>query len=105
MNVVELLAAHAGGEVAPPSSVNAEVPSDLERVVLRCLEKKPEDRFSDAASLGQALDACKCAADWTVETAATWWAKNQEDREQAVKTENQPVEVTVDFNPDKTVSE
>jgi serine/threonine-protein kinase len=104
MNVIQLLAAHAGGEVTPPTTVNAKVPADLERVVLRCLEKKAEDRFPDASTLGKALDACQCATDWTVEAAATWWSENQEAAEQKRTTENQPIDVTVDLNPDDTTT-
>jgi serine/threonine-protein kinase len=97
-NVIDLLKAHAGGAVSPLSTINAEVPGDLERVVLRCLEKKAEDRFPDAASLGQAFEACQCASDWTNEAAAIWWREKQEAREETVHTENRPFEVTIDLN-------
>lgn len=49
------------------------VPADLEKVVLRCLEKKPADRFPDAHSLEQALMGCACARDWTPDRAEAWW--------------------------------
>jgi serine/threonine-protein kinase len=104
MNVVELLAAHAGGEVAPPSTLNAKVPDDLERVVLRCLEKQPSNRFPDAASLGQALGACQCAADWNDEAAVTWWRENQGADERTVSTDIQPYDVTIDLKPDDTTT-
>jgi serine/threonine-protein kinase len=38
-----------------------EVPADLEAIVLRCLSKKPEDRFSDVGSLDGALAASQSA--------------------------------------------
>jgi serine/threonine protein kinase len=104
LNVFQLLKAHAGGEVAPPSTVNAEVPSDLEQVILRCLEKNPDDRFPDAASLGKALDACECATDWTVEAASTWWDENQDATEQTANSESQPIDVTIDLKPDDTMT-
>jgi serine/threonine protein kinase len=46
-------------EVHPPdlsSSVN-EVPSDLQRIVMHCLEKNPHERFQSARDLGFALKA------------------------------------------------
>ena len=52
---LELLIAHARDEVVPPAQLQADVPADLERVILRCLAKRPEDRFQDAESLEQAL--------------------------------------------------
>jgi serine/threonine-protein kinase len=36
-----------------------DVPADLERVVLRCLEKNPGDRFQDVQELVEALRACQ----------------------------------------------
>jgi len=72
-SIMQLLAAHARTEAVPPSQVNAQVPADLERVVLKCLAKKPADRFPDAASAALALAACECAGKWSPEQAAQWW--------------------------------
>jgi serine/threonine-protein kinase len=101
MNLVQLLAAHANAEVTSPSTLREEIPRDLERIVLRCLEKKSKDRFPDAASLGQALEACECAGDWTAPMAATWWRTHPEERQEA---ESHAVELTVDMKPiDETI--
>src|SRR5215471_10601985 len=54
-NPLEVIVAHARDEVVPPSRQRPDVPADLERVILRCLAKRPEDRFRDAESLDQAL--------------------------------------------------
>jgi serine/threonine-protein kinase len=104
MSVVDLLKAHAGGEVVKPSARNSEVPDDLERVVLRCLQKNPADRFPDAAALGQAFAACACADDWTSEAAADWWGSRAEAKPQTARTENQPFDVTIDLKPDDTTT-
>lgn len=42
-----------------PSSVNAEIPEMLDRVVARCLAKKPEDRYPNANELARDLHACR----------------------------------------------
>ena len=39
-----------------PRSVNPRVPPDLERVILRCLQKSPEDRYDQAGDLLAELD-------------------------------------------------
>jgi eukaryotic-like serine/threonine-protein kinase len=47
---------HVNGRPAPPSSIRP-VPEDLERIVLRCLEKDPASRFASASELESALGA------------------------------------------------
>ncbi|HRE89468.1 MAG TPA: serine/threonine-protein kinase [Myxococcota bacterium] len=42
-------------EVAPPSSINPKVPSDLDAIVLKCLEKEADDRFPTAEALAGEL--------------------------------------------------
>jgi serine/threonine-protein kinase len=68
-----VLIAHARDPAVPPSRVRADLPEDLERVVLRCLAKDPAGRFPDAEGLERALGACACAGDWDRERAARWW--------------------------------
>jgi serine/threonine-protein kinase len=70
---VQTLAAHIDEPAAAPSR-EADIPGDLEAVVLRCLEKDAAARFPDAESLERALAACGCAGRWTRERAAEWWA-------------------------------
>ena len=62
-----VMMAHARDPVVPPSQVRPGVPADLEQVVLRCLAKKPGDRFPTVKALGEALAACRSAADWGAE--------------------------------------
>ncbi len=56
---VAVLIAHARDPVEPPSRVRPGIPKDLERVVLRCLAKPPDQRFPDAEALEQALGALR----------------------------------------------
>ena len=69
-----VMMAHARDPVVPPSQVRPDVPADLEQVVLRCLAKKPDDRFPTVKALGEALAACASAADWGPNRADAWWA-------------------------------
>jgi serine/threonine-protein kinase len=74
-NAFEIMMAHARDPVVSPSQIRPGVPEDLERVVLRCLAKKPDDRYRSVKSLGEALAACASASEWDSETADRWWAE------------------------------
>lgn len=73
---IKVMIAHAHEAVVPPSEYNADIPEDLEQVVLRCLAKDPNDRYPDAASLRQALLDCEAAGRWTRDMALEWWECN-----------------------------
>ncbi len=70
----EVMMAHARDPVVPPTQIRAEVPADLERVVLRCLAKRADGRYPDVKALGHALAACAAATDWDADKAQEWWA-------------------------------
>ncbi len=69
----DVLRAHLSEPVTPPRQLRADIPADLEAVILRCLAKRPEDRFADARSVADALAACGCAAEWNEDHAEAWW--------------------------------
>ena len=68
-----VMMAHSRDPVTPPRAVRPDLPADLERVVLRCLAKRPEDRFQSATALREALSACACAREWGPHRAEVWW--------------------------------
>ena len=70
---MEVIIAHARDEAPPLSKFQPHAPADLERVILRCLAKRPEDRFQDVESLDLALAECAAAGRWTQSQAAQWW--------------------------------
>ena len=73
-NAFAIMMAHSRDPVVPPSQLSPDVPADLEQVVLRCLAKKPEDRYPSAKALGEALAACAAASEWGANRAEAWWA-------------------------------
>jgi serine/threonine-protein kinase len=74
---MQVLMAHMRDEPRAPRDVSATVPSDLERIILRCLAKSPADRFGSAAELDRALAACAAAGTWTADDAEKWWRSTQ----------------------------
>lgn len=83
-NIWDIITAHKRDPVQPPSQLNDAVPKDLEQVILRCLEKAPDDRYQGAADLDEALSKCECAGRWTAEDARAWW-EDIEEREPTPK--------------------
>jgi serine/threonine-protein kinase len=50
------------------------IPASLERVIMACLEKKPEQRPQTVAELASLLEACTDVPRWTPSDAKEWWA-------------------------------
>ncbi len=75
--IMELLMAHVRDEVVSPRKLREEIPEDLEEIVLRCLAKKPDDRFDDIGELAKALDDCSLAEQWNAEQAEAWWREHR----------------------------
>lgn len=57
-----ILYKHLEASPPPPSSLCSEIPTELDRIVLRCLEKEPGARFESARELGRALREVRVAA-------------------------------------------
>jgi serine/threonine-protein kinase len=74
-STVEMLHAHAYEPLVPSPEFTERVPNDLQAVILRCLEKEPERRYPDAATLEKALAACEGVHPWTPERAEEWWQR------------------------------
>ncbi len=79
-DLFELCNHHLQTRPEPPSSrLGGPVPSDLEGLLLMCLEKEPAKRPLDAKALYKALNACKDANTWTGEDAQNWWLPHGTD--------------------------
>lgn len=58
-------------EPEPPRLHNADLPPELEAIILKCLRKKPEQRFVSATKLAEALDRfCMGSSTYAAVTAA-----------------------------------
>lgn len=54
---MDLLRMHAEAEPPTPRSINKSIPESLETLVLRAIEKRPDDRFQSADEFAEALRA------------------------------------------------
>jgi serine/threonine-protein kinase len=75
-SVFAVMMAHGRDPVVPPSEVRPGVPNDLEQIVLRCLAKKPADRYPGVKDLGNALASCHAAGEWDSLQADAWWGSH-----------------------------
>jgi serine/threonine-protein kinase len=82
-SALQMLHAHAYEPVVPNHQFQEDVPADLQRVILRCLEKGPDRRYQDAASVDKALAACASAGQWTLEKAEEWWRQHSDSAKPA----------------------
>jgi serine/threonine-protein kinase len=75
-NPLKVIIAHASQEAVPLRQLNPTVSMELEEIVMRCLEKDPDHRFQDVASLQRALKEATFGESWSSELAAEWWSCN-----------------------------
>jgi len=57
-NTVAIALAHLEDAVVPPSVYSPEIPTGLERIILRCVEKKPANRYQSANEVIGDLRKC-----------------------------------------------
>jgi len=70
-NAVQMMFAHANKPVTPPRELEPKIDPELERILLKCLEKQPADRYGNMDELLEDLEQCSC--DWSAITAQAWW--------------------------------
>jgi serine/threonine-protein kinase len=75
-NPLKVMIAHASEDPEPPRYLNADIPVELEEIILRAMEKRPADRFQSMAELREALDNVIVDGEWNTRIAADWWSHN-----------------------------
>ena len=78
--------------VPPSARIGCLICQHLEALILRCLERNPEDRPQSAHELITLLAASPRLAEWNVEQRAAWWVAHREAINQARAAELQPIE-------------
>ena len=72
-----LLVQHVNAPAAPPSTrTEMPIPAALDRLVLECLSKDPNQRPQSAKELARRLEHVDGVGEWTEDQARAWWAKH-----------------------------
>ena len=80
-NMMGMLMAHAQETPRPPSErVELPVPSDLDTLLLACLEKDPAARPQSARALRETLERCEASREWDEARADQWWRNHAPDQ-------------------------
>ena len=103
---LQIFAAHLEQQPDPPSSrTELEIPVELERVVLACLEKDPDKRPQDVETLSGQLAACPVEEAWTEGRAERWWQTHHPPKaaEEHITDEKESVEWDIATKPSPVV--
>ena len=80
-NVIATILAHAQKAPVPPSKrTEIEIPPQLEKLVMWCLEKEPQRRPSSAGDIRRAISQFALADSWTPGQAEKWWKLHMPDK-------------------------
>ncbi len=76
-NVLEVIRHHLDTPPVPPSErAPRPLSTDLERLILACLAKSPDERPPSAAALAESLSRCVPLEPWTAADAQRWWRQH-----------------------------
>jgi eukaryotic-like serine/threonine-protein kinase len=94
---VDVCIQHVTAMPRPPSEATTSyIQPELEMILMKCLAKKPEERFGTAIEMAAAIRALPAAKDWDVPDAHLWWREFQA-QEQCVTGELSTMTITVDL--------
>ncbi len=72
---VAMIVEHVKTAPTPPSQRSElPIPTELDAIVMKCLEKEPNSRFQSVRELAAALATVPVEAPWTAQRAERWWA-------------------------------
>ena len=78
-NAMALIMQHVTKTPESPSTLNPAVPTQLDEIVLKCLAKTPEGRYSSALELREQLLEVPLEMTWHMQDATSWWEEHLPD--------------------------
>jgi eukaryotic-like serine/threonine-protein kinase len=80
----------------PSEAAGSYVQPELEMILMKCLAKKPGERFASAVEMAAAIRALPPAKDWDLPDAELWWREFQA-QEEVLTGETSTMTITVDL--------
>lgn len=93
-NPLQLVMMHATRDVPAFERPKVNASPALEAIIMRCLRKRPSDRFQSPDELFQALNGLSIDQPWTWSDAENWWTDHAETK-QDVAAEVSELEATI----------
>jgi eukaryotic-like serine/threonine-protein kinase len=73
----DMLLRHAQAQPTPPSQISElPIPKEFDRILMKCLEKDPADRFGSALAVDAQLTQVPLTEPWTQRRAREWWQQH-----------------------------
>jgi eukaryotic-like serine/threonine-protein kinase len=94
-NPMQVILAHVHDEVVAPTALCPGIPDEVERIVLRCLEKEPGNRFQSVEELETAFADCRLEHCWTQNRARLWWEDHAARQTEIPTSRNENLRETV----------
>ncbi len=100
-STIGMIVAHLRNTPTPPSQkADIAVPEELDRIILWCLEKNPEDRPQTMDELAESLEKIEFENPWSQKKAKAWWLEKEKNDLKSEVTETKTKE-----NPSKKIAE
>jgi hypothetical protein len=81
----------------PPSQFSSvDVPAELERIILSCLAKHPDERPITASALARDLKNVGIGGSWSDDRAAAWWKEFRSNVEHGANVDAGMQTITID---------
>jgi len=97
---MQILMDHVQKQPVPPSRrIETPIPAELDRVILACLEKDPNNRPQTTHELVKRLRAVPFAEKWTEERARHWWLANGSRRTESGTADAAPSDLLAEEAP------
>ncbi len=94
---------HVTTQPKRPSELSSalHIPPELDAVIMKCLSKRPEDRYATARELSEALEATPRPPTWDREEARRWWREFRVHRaeQKPVTSDAETMTITIDLEP------